>query len=191
MKRLANCLWQDEHGVILSAEIVIVGSVLVIGLITGMTCLQDAVNGEMNDLADAIGSLDQSYSFSGQVGDKRCPVRTAGSCYQDCEERCDDKRGDIVAGNCEHACLPCGTGGCLDTSCGDCGSYGCQGGCGSCADGGYGYQPKARCVSTGVPHMKVQEWPGISATAVPSNCDPCQAAIDDKKPFFNIPDSVW
>ena len=54
MKRLIMGLWQDEHGVILSTEIVIVGTVLVVGLITGMVSLQEAVNTEMSDLAGAI-----------------------------------------------------------------------------------------------------------------------------------------
>lgn len=186
MKRLWKCLWQDEHGVILSTEIVIVGSVLVIGLITGMSCLQEAVNGEMKDLAGAIGSLDQSYSFAGQVGDKRCPVCTAGSSYRDCEEQCEEDQGDIAAASCYRGAIPCQTGCCGDAACGSCGSCGSSNGCSGCGSyggAGFGYQPKARCVSTGVPNMKVTEWPLTG--------DACDQCIPPKKPFINIPDDVW
>lgn len=190
MKRLAKSLWQDEHGVILSTEIVIVGSVLVIGLITGMSCLQEAVNAEMEDLAGAIGSLDQSYSFAGQVGDKRCPVCTAGSSYHDCEDQCVEDHADITAAACHRGVIPCGNGCCEDSGCGACGggcASGFAGGCGGCGDAGFGYTPKARCVSTGVPGMKVTEWPSYGTTIDPG-CEPC---LPPKKPFMNIPDSVW
>ena len=48
-------LWNDEDGVILSAEIVLIGTVLVIGMMVGLVELQVAVVGELSDLGDAIG----------------------------------------------------------------------------------------------------------------------------------------
>ena len=54
MLNLLKQLRQDEDGVILSAEIVIVGSLLVVGLITGVSCLQRSVDGELRDLGNAI-----------------------------------------------------------------------------------------------------------------------------------------
>ncbi len=199
MKRLMSCLWRDEHGVILSTEIVVVGSVLVIGLITGMTCLQEAVNGEMEDLAGAFSSLDQSYSFAGQVGDKRCPVCTAGSSYHDCQKSCEDDCGDIVASGCGRI-IPCGTGCCEGNGCGACGGCGSAcggsgcfggsgcGGFGGCGDAGYGWQSGPSCVRTGVPRMKVTEWPSASV-GLDAGCDPCETT--PKKPVVNIPDNVW
>ncbi len=99
MLKLLKKLHEDEHGVILSAEIVIVGSILVIGLITGLTCLQHSVNGELKDVAAAIGSLDQSYSFSGQVKpgwNGRCCAFTAGSSFANCESKCETEQSQIT-----------------------------------------------------------------------------------------------
>ena len=64
-------LWNDEDGVILSAEIVLIGTVLVIGMMVGLVELQVAVVGELSDLGDAIGNLDQSYVASGLVSYKK------------------------------------------------------------------------------------------------------------------------
>lgn len=176
MLNLLKALRQDEHGVILSAEIVIIGSLLVIGLITGLTCLQQSVNGELKDLAGAIGALDQSYAYSAHrkqgFGDQCC-AWTAGSSFVNCEQK-SDKCTDIIG--CTEPCVQ-GINGCCEkgilpvpavgAACGTCG--GRAGGCGVCgggvrASGGFsvdGYQAplKARCIESGVPKLKVSEWP--------------------------------
>lgn len=58
-------LWNDEDGVILSAELVLIGTILVMGLIVGLANLQDAVVGELNSLGNAIGGSSQSYPATG------------------------------------------------------------------------------------------------------------------------------
>lgn len=176
MLNLLKALRQDEYGVILSAEIVIIGSLLVIGLITGLTCLQQSVNGELKDLAGAIGALDQSYAYSShrkQSSGEPCCAWTAGSSYFNCEQKTDNCT-DIVG--CTEPCVQ-GSQGCCQkgtaviseggAACGTCG--GRAGGCGTCssgvrASGGFsvdGYQAplKARCIESGVPNLKVSEWP--------------------------------
>lgn len=62
MLRLLKKLRQDENGVVLSTELAVVGTTMVVGLVTGMTCLQTSVNDELNDLSSAFRKLDQSYS---------------------------------------------------------------------------------------------------------------------------------
>lgn len=57
--------WSDEGGFIISAELVIIATVVVLGLITGLKCVQNAINGELKDVAAAFGSLNQSYYYSG------------------------------------------------------------------------------------------------------------------------------
>ncbi len=162
MLNLLKALRQDEHGVILSTEIVIVGSLLVIGLITGLACLQKSVNGELQDLAGAIGALDQSYSYSsfrkaGTMG--RCCAYTAGSSYSNCENN-SQKCGDIV-GCCEttqvqaSACGACG--GVSATGCSSCGASPC--GTSPCGKAPCGTVNGARAIDTGVPRMKVTEYP--------------------------------
>ncbi|MFO1001546.1 MAG: hypothetical protein U0936_14490 [Planctomycetaceae bacterium] len=167
MLNLLKALRQDEHGVILSTEIVIVGSLLVIGLISGLACLQKSVNGELQDLAGAIGALDQSYSYSsfrkaGTYG--RCCAYTAGSSYVNCENN-SQKHGDIV-GCCEttqvqaSACGACG--GVSAAGCSSCGSSPCGSApCGStpCGKAPCGTVNGARVIDTGVPRMKVTEYP--------------------------------
>lgn len=179
MLNLLKALRQDEYGVILSAEIVVVGSLLVIGLITGLTCLQQSVNGELKDLAGAVGSLDQSYSFSAhrkQGHGHQCCAWTAGSSFANCEHKA-DRCTDIVGCTepCGHSTQ--GAHGCCESSaspvvdvgvsCATCG--GLAGGCGVCGGGvsasgvlsvdGYQAPRKARCIESGVPKMKVSEWP--------------------------------
>ena len=172
MLNLLKALRQDEHGVILSTEIVIVGSLLVIGLISGLACLQKSVNGELQDLAGAIGALDQSYSYSsfrkaGTYG--RCCAYTAGSSYVNCENN-SQKCGDIVGCSATDrvqtsACGACG--GASTTGCSECGTSPCGSApCGTapCSSSPCGKAPcgtlnGARVIDTGVPRMKVTEYP--------------------------------
>lgn len=58
-------LFNDEAGFIVSAELVLISTLLVIGMIVGLSSVQHAVVAELNDVGNAIGSLNQSYSFSG------------------------------------------------------------------------------------------------------------------------------
>ncbi len=71
-------LWRDEAGVLLSAEAVVVGTIAVVGLTTGLTVVAKAVNEELQDVAFAIRSLDQSYSIPAIEG---CGARTASSSF--------------------------------------------------------------------------------------------------------------
>ena len=171
MLNLLKALRQDEYGVILSAEIVIVGTVLVIGVMTGMACLQKSINNELGDLAKAFDSIDQSYSFSGHRkaggynGSGDCCAFTAGSAFMNNECNTNVCRNDIIG--CEgQEMLHSG-------SCGTCGSCGGQCGdggvCGSCGAAGFSDSNRPNCVSTGVPNMKVTEYPGTSFVPRTSN----------------------
>ncbi|HIF00468.1 MAG TPA: hypothetical protein EYG03_25410 [Planctomycetes bacterium] len=85
-------LWNDESGVILSAEIVLVGTILVLGMIVGLVELQCAVVGELSDLGDAIGNLDQSYQTSSITSSKSTggfKAATYGASYYDQRDECD------------------------------------------------------------------------------------------------------
>lgn len=93
VKRLFSRWLFCEDGAILSAEIVLVGTVLVLGLVTGLSCLQQSLTSELQDLAGAFGALDQSYCFSGhaKVGycDRICAYNS-GSCFLDAADRAAD-----------------------------------------------------------------------------------------------------
>lgn len=77
--RILRELWNDEAGVILSAEAVVLGTVGVVGLTTGLSMVSKSVNSELQDLAFAMRSLDQSYEIPAQRG---CGASTAGSCFR-------------------------------------------------------------------------------------------------------------
>jgi len=85
-------LWNDESGVILSAEIVLIGTILVLGMIVGLVELQCAIVAELSDISSAIGNLDQSYMVSGMAsakGNGRWKARTYGASYSDRADTCD------------------------------------------------------------------------------------------------------
>ena len=85
-------LWNDESGVILSAELVLVCTILVFGLLVGMVELQCAIVGELSDLSSAFGNLNQSYNHSGfgsSKGANQFSARTYGAAYTDRADTCD------------------------------------------------------------------------------------------------------
>ena len=89
---ILKTLWHDESGVILSAELVLVCTILVLGLLVGMVELQCAIVGELSDLSSAFGNLNQSYNLSGFSSSKgagQFSARTYGAGYQDRADTCD------------------------------------------------------------------------------------------------------
>jgi len=82
--------WNDQNGFLVSAELVLVATILVIGLIVGLVEVQAAIIHELDDVACAIGSLNQSFSFAGTVTTKGLHViRTFGSSNIDNVDECD------------------------------------------------------------------------------------------------------
>jgi Flp pilus assembly pilin Flp len=87
-------LWKDEFGFIVSAELVLVATILVLGMIVGLSEIQHAVVQELNDVADAFGSVNQSYGYSGFSASKsghkgRIKSFTNGSAWSDHQDDCD------------------------------------------------------------------------------------------------------
>ncbi len=102
--KLGLKFWRDETGFLVSAELVLVATLLVLGLVVGLHAVARAVVGELNDLAGAIEALDQSYGYPGLVlswvgwdgASGHCRAYGAGSWFVD---------------GCEHS------GGCVFTEC--------------------------------------------------------------------------
>jgi hypothetical protein len=61
LKRFA----EDDCGFVLSSELILILTIGVIGMIVGLNCLQNAIVTELADVANAIGDLNQSYSYVG------------------------------------------------------------------------------------------------------------------------------
>lgn len=60
---LLNRLWNDERGFVVSSELILLGTIVVIGLLVGITVWRDAVVQELGDTGAAIGQFNQSYSI--------------------------------------------------------------------------------------------------------------------------------
>ena len=80
MLGLMSRLWNDDEGAIIATEFVFLATILVVGILVGMVAVRDAVNNELVDVANAVGSANQSYSFSGT---RSSCASTAGSAFVD------------------------------------------------------------------------------------------------------------
>ncbi len=78
--------WNDEAGFIVSSELILIATVLVIGLLAGLVTIRDQVVQELGDVADAISEINQSYSFSGVTGHASS---TAGTFFEDIRDFCE------------------------------------------------------------------------------------------------------
>ncbi len=91
MRQLLN----DEAGFIVSAELILVATLLVVGLVVGLAEIQHSVVHELNDVADAIGSLNQSYFFTGfssRKEDGSIKALSYGSFFADVTDACDNNQ---------------------------------------------------------------------------------------------------
>lgn len=79
-------LWNDEAGFIVSAELVLIATILVLGMIVGLVSVRDQVVQELGDVALAFGRLNQSYSFSAITGHTSS---TSGAVFADTADVCD------------------------------------------------------------------------------------------------------
>jgi hypothetical protein len=89
---MLKSLWNDEAGVILSAELVLIGTILVLGMLVGLVELQCSIVAELQDLSSAFGNLNQSYNISGfgsSKGANQFKARTYGARYNDQADVCD------------------------------------------------------------------------------------------------------
>jgi len=108
-------LWMDEGGAILSAELVLIMTLLFCATAVGISTLRNALVTELADVAAAIGNLNQSYSVGGISGHhSNCSAQaftdatdscdTSGTCSQggtnsQCVEICEtDAHGEAGGG---------------------------------------------------------------------------------------------
>ncbi len=99
MKKLLSRFWRDEAGFVISSELVLVATILVIGMIAGLNTVKDQVVQELGDVASAVSNVNQSYAYEGVTGHTSA---TAGSLYLDQNDFCDTPADPP---NAEPACL--------------------------------------------------------------------------------------
>ena len=112
LDRADRALWRDEAGFVVSTELVLIATIVVIGLIAGLTTVRDAVVTELADVADAISEVDQSYSYGGISA--HC-ARTAGTTFLDGSDFCEvpgaqNDQNPQGGAQCVVLCLPGGGG---------------------------------------------------------------------------------
>src|SRR5712692_5650659 len=104
MQSLMLKLWKDDSGALIATEWVFVATILVLGSITGLVAVRQAVLAELQDMANAIMALDQSYSFTSQ---SNCESSTAGSAFFDTNETIFDASFFPLGPTADPGGLPC------------------------------------------------------------------------------------
>ena len=61
MTSLFKKMLNDEAGFLLSAELMLISTVLVLGMVVGLSEVSHAINNELFDVANAFDSVNQSY----------------------------------------------------------------------------------------------------------------------------------
>ncbi len=86
MKRLIHQIWQEDEGV-LSFEWALLATLVIIGIISGITAARDAFIDELGDIAEATINFDQSYSFAGipALGIDSSSYDDTPADYDDCD----------------------------------------------------------------------------------------------------------
>lgn len=93
-----RALWSDEAGFIVSSELVLIATMVVIGLIVGLSEVQHSVVAELNDVADAVGSVNQSFQYAGLSSRKSngcIKGSISGSHFVDQADDCDNNQCDL------------------------------------------------------------------------------------------------
>src|SRR5258707_7890156 len=75
-KRIAEQLWNDDDGALIAIEFLFVATILVIGIITGLVGVRNAVVAELTELGNAILALSEGFTIQGLTG---CCSSTDGS----------------------------------------------------------------------------------------------------------------
>ena len=94
-------LFNDEAGFIVSAELVLVLTIAVLGMVVGLASVRDAINAELVDLSNAFGAFDQSYNVVGNTkykvaGEKPGHASVAGFGFNDKRDDCDCQKFTIT-----------------------------------------------------------------------------------------------
>jgi hypothetical protein len=69
-------LWKDDRGVLEAIEFLLTTSILIFGLVVGLTALRNAITAEFEELANAVLAINFSFSVGGLSG---CCASVQGS----------------------------------------------------------------------------------------------------------------
>jgi len=86
MKLALTRFWAEQDGAIISAEIMLIATILVLGMIVGLKSVRDSVVTELADVAQGMGNVNQSFNFSGVNGHA---ANSGGGKFGDQADACD------------------------------------------------------------------------------------------------------
>jgi hypothetical protein len=87
-------LLNDEAGFLVSAELVLIFTLVFCGVAVGVSAVRDSLVQELGDVAESIGALNQSYNFRGIAADaegSQTHAVCSGSGFNDDSDDCDCK----------------------------------------------------------------------------------------------------
>ena len=93
MRTLIDRLLVDETGFIVSAELILIATIAVLSMVVGLNQISNAINQELEDVASAFGSVQQSYFYRGLRARHKAGIW--GSYFEDEYDFCDSPY-DIV-----------------------------------------------------------------------------------------------
>jgi len=88
-------IWVEDAGFVVSAELVLIATVLVIGMLVGLVTIRDQVLQELADTAASVAQANQSFSYSGLTGHASS---SAGTIFDDSADFCQGVFGDNLPG---------------------------------------------------------------------------------------------
>lgn len=91
MTHILSTLINDEAGFIVSAELVLISTIAVLGMVVGLSEVALNINNELEDVGAAFGALNQTYCVKGILG---CQGYVSGTEFRDNTDFC-DQSGDI------------------------------------------------------------------------------------------------
>ncbi len=94
--KMLHQIWKDEAGFVVSTELVLIATILVIGMVVGLATVRNAVVQELGDVAKAIGNINQSFNYTGVTGRLNSSA-SAGSEFIDLTDFCDEPNGEDAA----------------------------------------------------------------------------------------------
>lgn len=97
-KRITRLIINDQAGAVVSAELIVLVTIVLIGMVVATSSTRDAIVGELSDLSGAVQDSNQSFSYNGIFGNSSS---LAGSQFGDSLDTSDSVEDPIgEADNC-------------------------------------------------------------------------------------------
>lgn len=84
---MLNKFINDEAGFIVSAELVLILTLMFCAVGVGVATIRDSIAAELSDVAEAVGALNQSYNFGSLNAEGHASC--SGSGFNDLSDVCD------------------------------------------------------------------------------------------------------